>query len=593
MKKLLLLFVCASFVLLGCPQILFNGIEVDRDKAQGRDIVEQWTQIPGQLKQISVGNASRVWGVNDGNYIYYWSGSSWINVPGRLKQVSVGNDGTVWGINPNNAIYRRDGSNWVQIPGSMAQVAVGNANCVWALNSSNAIYRWTGSSWEQISGALKCVSIGNDGKVWGINPNNAIYRRDGSNWMQVPGSLAQITVGNANYVWGLNSSNAVYKWTGSSWEQVPGAFKCVSIGNDGQAWAINPDGAIYRRDSVTVTPEKLTVPFISQLENNPNGGYDGRNNCGPAALAMCIDAYGKRPAGYENDHEFVHQVRWQMTGVLDNPANNPYTTIPQMEQALIGYYQNFPRTYLTDLNEVKNKVMTEKKPVIAYVYAPGLLPRQYPVDWATDHFIVVTGYSSDGQWVYVNDPLDYYDGQQPNNGAPNKYTSESFNASFKNEALAIGTGLSSDPEPPQGSEIIIDDGDAAFSLGGNTSYWYYATNPTYYHNHDMYWTYVNGSVVSNWVTWRPNLSEAGTYKVEAWITWDNATTSNAPYTIYYSGGSATRNVNQAGLSEEWVSLGTYYFASGSGGYVMLTDATGENPNTLLRIGVDALRWTRQ
>lgn len=57
------------------------------------------------------------------------------------------------------------------------------------------------------------------------------------------------------------------------------------------------------------------------------------------------------------------------------------------------------------------------------MYATQFLPRQYPLSWATNHFVVVTGFSDDGLWVYVNDPLDYYDGQIPNNGAPNQYTS--------------------------------------------------------------------------------------------------------------------------------------------------------------------------
>jgi murein DD-endopeptidase MepM/ murein hydrolase activator NlpD len=147
------------------------------------------------------------------------------------------------------------------------------------------------------------------------------------------------------------------------------------------------------------------------------------------------------------------------------------------------------------------------------------------------------------------------------------------------------------PVPP--SVIVIDDGDSGFTLKGPSSYWTYATSTSYYYNHDMYWTYVNGSSVSNSAEWRPNLQVAGNYKVEAYITWDNATTTYAPYTIYYSGGSSVYHINQAIRSEEWVDLGTYNFASGTGGYVVITDATGEDPNSLLKIGIDAVRWTRQ
>jgi hypothetical protein len=467
---------------------------------------------------------------------------------------------------------------------------------VWGINPNYAVYRWTGSGWSEVGGALKCVAIGNDGKVWGVNPNNVVYRRDGSNWVSIPGSLVQISVGNADNVWGINSGNAIYRWTGASWEQVPGTLKHVSVGNDGKVWGIDPNGAIYRRDSIPITPEPtpeptpsemLDVPFITQLEYNPiKGIVDGRANCGPASLAMCIDAYGERPAGYEDDHSFVHLIRFQMTGIADDPANNPFLFTSDMEHALTDYPE-LPGTSLSSLGEVKNKVMIEKKPVIILVNALKLSPAQYPASWIDPdrpgHFIVVRGYSSDGQSVIVNDPLTY---------ASNEYSCTSLDAAFWGEALAVGPGLSGGPVPPS-IRIIIDDGDTGFSLGGNMSYWYPATNSTYYYNNDMYWTYVNGSSVSNWATWTPNLPEAGNYKVEAWITWDNATTGNAPYTVSYSGGSNTCYINQNIFSEQWVGLGTYYFNSGTDGYVKLTDGTGENPNSLLKIGVDALRWTKQ
>ncbi len=151
------------------------------------------------------------------------------------------------------------------------------------------------------------------------------------------------------------------------------------------------------------------------------------------------------------------------------------------------------------------------------------------------------------------------------------------------------------PTPVPPSVIIIDDGDSGFSLYGNSAWWYRVTSGTYYWNGDMYYTYVNGSVVSNSAEWRPNLPVAGTYKVEAWITWDHATTTWAPYTIYHAGSSSLTHVNQAIRSEEWADLGTYYFDAGTGGYVLITDATGENANAspLIELGVDAVRWTRQ
>jgi len=53
---------------------------------------EEWTPVPGELKQISVGNASNVWGVNAGGNIYKWTGTGFIQMPESFASVSVAAD---------------------------------------------------------------------------------------------------------------------------------------------------------------------------------------------------------------------------------------------------------------------------------------------------------------------------------------------------------------------------------------------------------------------------------------------------------------------------------------------------------------------
>jgi hypothetical protein len=57
------------------------------------------------LKQISVGSASHIWGVNANDQIYQRVGNAWQNISGLLKHVSVGADGTVWGVDASNDIF--------------------------------------------------------------------------------------------------------------------------------------------------------------------------------------------------------------------------------------------------------------------------------------------------------------------------------------------------------------------------------------------------------------------------------------------------------------------------------------------------------
>ncbi len=85
-------------------------------------------------------------------------------------------------------------------------------------------------------------------------------------------------------------------------------------------------------------PVPLPVPYISQLffqdkcTCDCQGGtcpthcrstsLNGHNNCGPASVAMIVEANGRRPAGV-SDQAFVAQLRQTMTGRADGPCNPP------------------------------------------------------------------------------------------------------------------------------------------------------------------------------------------------------------------------------------------------------------------------------
>jgi hypothetical protein len=166
-----------------------------------------------------------------------------------------------------------------------------------------------------------------------------------------------------------------------------------------------------------------------------------------------------------------------------------------------------------------------------------------------------------------------------------------------------------DADPPQSDQrtlvvhvaepagvLIVDDVDAQFVRHGNPAFWFEAD--VGYGNH-MIWTYVNGDAVSNWIEWRPDLPACGVYAVSAFIPSQNATTQEARYEVYHTHGSGIMPadesprvivVNQSAYSDEWVPLGTYRFERSQDSYVRLTDATGEDPNSLRKIGFDAVRW---
>jgi hypothetical protein len=152
-------------------------------------------------------------------------------------------------------------------------------------------------------------------------------------------------------------------------------------------------------------------------------------------------------------------------------------------------------------------------------------------------------------------------------------------------------------QPVQGvAQFICDDGDGCLALAGPSAYWHRATTcgtSALGYGGDMYWTYVNGSTVSNSARWTPALGGPGTYQLSVFVPRCKGTSQQARYRIVHNGVSDLRTVNQNVYYDTWVSLGSFSFSGAGGEYVELTDATGEAYSTLRQLAVDAIRWVRQ
>jgi hypothetical protein len=81
----------------------------------------------------------------------------------------------------------------------------------------------------------------------------------------------------------------------------------------------------------------------------------------------------------------------------------------------------------------------------------------------------------------------------------------------------------------------------------------------------------NSGKGSKSVTYRPELA-AGVYEVYINYTSGDNRASNVPVTINYDGGSATVTVNQRSGGGVWKLLGTYTFAAGTAGNVVISNA---------------------
>lgn len=142
--------------------------------------------------------------------------------------------------------------------------------------------------------------------------------------------------------------------------------------------------------------------------------------------------------------------------------------------------------------------------------------------------------------------------------------------------------------PPPVEEVIVDERDAGFTWGGPL--WGRYNAWLGYRGH-MYFTYNNRYCWTNYAKWTPILPHAGYYTVYAYIPSAYANTGRARYRILHNGIRNDRIVNQRIYSNQWVSLGTYYFNGWNVGreYVVLYDNTGEWPCSRY-IGIDAIKF---
>ncbi len=115
------------------------------------------------------------------------------------------------------------------------------------------------------------------------------------------------------------------------------------------------------------------------------------------------------------------------------------------------------------------------------------------------------------------------------------------------------------------TDLVIDNQDGGCVVAG--SWWYGSSTQDYGVDYGI----ANAGTGSNKATFTPSIPGAGNYEVFVWYTSGTTRATNAPYTINHMSGSTTVSVNQQVNGGQWVSIGTYSFAAGTTGTVVLTD----------------------
>jgi len=132
-------------------------------------------------------------------------------------------------------------------------------------------------------------------------------------------------------------------------------------------------------------------------------------------------------------------------------------------------------------------------------------------------------------------------------------------------------------------EIVVDDSAAAY-----TGTWTSGTGAGYagtYHYASNRRTSSNATA-----TWRPSIISDGSYNVYCTYPAVSNATTNATFTVYYSGGSASTTLNQTTNTNTWNLIASNVpFVSGTSGYVTLPNNTGESSGTK-NVVADAIKF---
>lgn len=129
---------------------------------------------------------------------------------------------------------------------------------------------------------------------------------------------------------------------------------------------------------------------------------------------------------------------------------------------------------------------------------------------------------------------------------------------------------------PSSDSIVVDEDGA--TLTGAWADGVFLLEQAY--NHDYKFAMTSSSETAT-ITWTPNVPGPGNYAVYVWYTAGENRSTRAPYTICFSGGTQTYEVDQTQNGGLWRFLATKPFQAGTSGYVKLSNFTGETSKVII------------
>ncbi len=348
----------------------------------------------------------------------------------------------------------------------------------------------------------------------------------------------------------------------------------------------------------------LDIPYVHQVYDTPDW-FNGHWACAPTQAMMVLAYYHVLPP-------------WNITCTWPSPHTTPwgnyvaeqyrfrgtdYASVAQDPNGVNGrggygfmWTGSFsPRSRMADYyrSHGLSAVQTEGT---AYSAAAADISAGFPFSMCvllttSGHLVLAHGFGAEPHTLMFHDPYgNKNQGYMNASGKNVLYDWPGYNNGYQNlneVAWCISTRFS----PPPVENTVVDD--LQFSNGFSMQTAPPASMKIWrdlnrgYQGH-LWYAYTSlGPVDTFFAEWRPVLSDAGDYDVQAFIELSNAT--DARYEVTHAAGRDTVFLNQKLFSAEWVSLGVFPFTIGNSGAVRLSHLSSIAGQEIV---FDAVRWIK-
>lgn len=249
-----------------------------------------------------------------------------------FRQISVAGNGVIFGLNDFDEIFTWTGQDWTKLEGKLRQISAGSMTEVWGVNSLNKVYRATSNGWQEQPGPMKMVAVAKGGgAVVSLDPQGRPFAWNGAGWTPFPNApvLEQIAIGTPERIYGVGPGGEIYRWrpNQSAWTRLKGSLKKISVAADGTVTGVNETKKGYIQKDADIEAE-LNKQFLQSAWVAMDQNLTAIESL-DVKTSIVIDKYGfliQRPTSISSSGQIVLDGNMVVDGNFVQPAPAQFTT---------------------------------------------------------------------------------------------------------------------------------------------------------------------------------------------------------------------------------------------------------------------------